>query len=123
MYPKAKALELATAADTVVLFTPAEIALEVTEPIVSAQAPLVMELKRVPIMAIRPTGEEVEVAEVVTLPPATAQVAAVAPGVETAPVTMKTLPQTGSLVPTTGLFAVLVLGGAVTLRLVRKRVL
>ena len=43
--------------------------LEVAEPIKSADAPVVVELKRAPIMAIRPTGEEVQLAVAVTPPP------------------------------------------------------
>ena len=66
VYPKAKAIELAKATNTPVLFTPAEIPLEVAEPIKSADAPVVVQLKQAPIMAIQPTGEEVQLAEVVT---------------------------------------------------------
>lgn len=117
VYPKAKALELAKATNTVVLFTPVEIALEVTAPIVSADEPPVMELRRAPIMAIRPTGEEVEIAEVVTPPPAPVEVAA------TTPVATKTLPGTASLLPLLALFGLLALGGAMTLRFVQKGVL
>ena len=65
VYPKAKAIELAKATNTPVLFTPVEIPVEVAEPIKSADEPVVVELKRAPIMAIKPTGEEVQLAEVV----------------------------------------------------------
>ena len=70
MYPKAKAIALAKATNTPVLFTAVEIPLEVTEPIKLVDAPVVAELKRAPIMAIKPTGEEVQLAQVVTPPPA-----------------------------------------------------
>src|SRR6266852_648147 len=70
VYPKAKAIELAKATNTPVLFTPAEIPVEVAEPVKSVDEPVVVELKRAPIMAIKPTGEEVQLAEVVTPPPA-----------------------------------------------------
>jgi len=69
VYPRAKAIELAKATNLPVLFTAVEMPLEVTEPIKSSDEPLVVELKRAPIMAIKPTGEEVELAEVVTPPP------------------------------------------------------
>src|SRR5436190_20910761 len=46
VYPKAKALEIAKATNTPVLFVPDELPLEVAEPIKSADAPLVVELKR-----------------------------------------------------------------------------
>src|SRR5689334_7960338 len=70
VYPKAKAIELAKTTNTPVLFTPVEIALEVATPIKSVDDLVVVELKQAPILAIKPTGEEVQVAEVVTAPPA-----------------------------------------------------
>ena len=76
VYPKAKAIALAKASNTPVLFTPVELPLEVAEPIKSADAPLVVQLKQAPIMAIKPTGEELQLAEVVTPPPAETEVAA-----------------------------------------------
>ena len=114
VYPKAKAIALAKATNTPVLFTPAELPLEVTEPIKSADAPFIVEMKRVPIMAIKPSGEEVQLAEVVT-PPPTAEVA-----VASAP--EKTLPATASPLPPIALLGLLALGGAWMLRLVQKRV-
>src|SRR6202795_781215 len=48
VYPKAKALELAKSTNTPVLFTPTELPLEVAEPIKSADAPVVAELRRAP---------------------------------------------------------------------------
>jgi hypothetical protein len=70
VYPRAKAIVLGRATNTPVLFTPIEIPVEVAEPIKSAGEPVVLELRRVPIMAMQPTGIEVQVAEVVTPPPA-----------------------------------------------------
>src|ERR1700688_3658192 len=49
VYPKAKALELAKASNTPVLFTQAEIPVEVTEPIKVADATVVEEMKKTPI--------------------------------------------------------------------------
>src|SRR5579872_6326596 len=49
VYGKAKAIELAKATNTPVLFTPAEIPAEVAEPIKTADHPVVVELKRAPI--------------------------------------------------------------------------
>jgi hypothetical protein len=115
VYPKTKAVALAKATNTPVLFTPVEIPLEVAEPIKSADAPVVLELKRAPIMAIKPTGEEVQLAEVVT-PPPTQPEAVVASKPE------KTLPATASPLPLIALLGLLALGGAGTLRLVQKRV-
>jgi hypothetical protein len=74
VYPKTKAVALAKAANAPVLFTPAEIPLEAVEIIRSPFDPVAMELRRAPIMAILPTGEEVQFAQVVTPPPAETQV-------------------------------------------------
>jgi len=131
VYPKAKAMELAKATNTPVLFTPAEIPLEVAEPIKSADVPVVAELKRAPIMAIQPTGEEVQLAQVVTPPPvsemqvetATATPASTAPATA-APATAvqeTTLPATSSTLPLIGLFGLLALGGAFAVRAAAKR--
>src|SRR3984957_13264180 len=70
VYPKARAVEIAKLTNTPVLYTEAAVPLEVAEPIKSITAPVVVELKRAPIMAIQPTGEEVQLADVVTAPPA-----------------------------------------------------
>ena len=106
VYPKAKAIELAKATNTPVLFTPAEIPVEVVEPVKSVDEPVVVELKRAPIMAIKPTGEEVQLAEVVTPPPA--EIA-------------QTLPSTASSMPLLTLFGLLALGGALAVRMSQKR--
>ena len=116
VYPKAKAIELAKATNTPVLFMPAEIPVEVAAPIQSADEPVVVELKRAPVMAIKPTGEVVELAQVVTPPPA----AELTPPTEVA---AQTLPQTSSALPLIGLLGLLALGGASALRFVEKRLL
>jgi hypothetical protein len=116
VYPKAKAIELAKTTNTPVLFTAVEIPVEVATPIQSADEPVVMELRRTPVMAIKPTGEEVELAQVVTPPPA----AELAPPTEVA---MKTLPKTASSLPLVALLGLLALAGASVLRLAEKRFL
>ncbi len=110
VYPKAKAVELAKETNTPVLFTPAEIPVEVAEPIKTADEPLVVQLKQAPVMAIKPTGEEVELAQVVTPPPA-----------EPVEVAAAQLPKTGSELPLIELLGLLTLCGGFTLRLVQKR--
>src|SRR5438067_10392646 len=55
VYPKAKAMELAKSTNVPVLFTAADVPVEVAEPIKSADAPVVVELKHAPTMAIQPT--------------------------------------------------------------------
>jgi len=109
VYPKAKAVELAKTTNTPVLFLAAEIPVEVEVPIKTADEAVVVQLKQAPIMAIKPTGEEVELAAVVTPPPAATEVA------------MAELPQTASWLPLIALFGLLALGGAWVLRLVQKR--
>ena len=123
VYPKARAMTLAKAGNTAVLFTAAELPVEVAEPIKSADAPVVVELKRAPIMAVQPTGEEVQLAEVVTPPPA--EVAVTEPAVQAAPVTGdsdRALPATASPLPLIALFGLLALGGVLALRMAEKRV-
>jgi hypothetical protein len=110
VYPKAKAIELAQASNTPVLFTPAEIPVEVAEPMKTVEEPVVVQLKQAPIRAVKPTGDEIQVAEVVTPPPVEAEVAE------------QTLPKTASPLPLIGLFGLLALGGAFTLRAVASRV-
>lgn len=119
VYPKAKAIALAKATNTPVLFTPVEIPLEVAEPIKSVDEPVVAELKRAPIMAIKPTGEEVQLAEVVTPPPVETEVAATTAPAEIA---QRTLPETASPLPLIAMCGLLALGGAFAIRAVERRV-
>jgi hypothetical protein len=107
VYPKARAVELAKETKTVVLFTPAEVPAEVEEPIKTADEPVVAQLKQAPVMAIQPTGEELELAQVVTPLPADQVVA-------------RTLPATASTMPLIALLGLLALGGAFVLRLTQK---
>jgi len=109
VYPKEKALELAKETNTPVLAITAEIAPEVTAPIVSASEPTVLALKQAPVVAVKPTGEEVQLAEVVSAPP---QEALVAQNVTPIP----ELPKTASPLPLIGLAGLLALGAAFTLR-------
>jgi hypothetical protein len=118
VYPKAKSVELAKTTNTPVLFTPFEIPLEVVEPIKTADEPVVVQLKRAPVLAIRPTGEEVELAQVVTPPPAQTQIADASAGTQA---DTRRLPKTGSLLPLIALFGLLALGGALTLRFIERR--
>jgi hypothetical protein len=123
VYPKAKAIELAKATNQPVLFTPSEVPLETSEAIKSAEEPLVVEMEHAPVMAIRPTGEEVQVTEVVTQPPAETQ-AAETEVAAAAPETVRretTLPATASPFPMIGLFGLLMLGGAFALHSATKR--
>jgi len=117
VYPKSRAIQLAKETNTPVLFTPVEITPEVVVPIKSPAEPVVVELKKAPVMAIQPTGEEVQIAEVVIPPPTETFVAAAPPPV------LAELPATASSTPLIALFGVLALAGAGILSSVRKRAL
>ena len=112
VYPKARAMELAKETKTAVLFTAAELPVEVAEPIKTADEPVVAELKQAPVMAVQPTGEEVQLAEVVTPPPAET-VAVAAPPEE--------LPATAGTMPLISLFGLMALGAALAVRGFAKR--
>ncbi len=123
VYSKEKAIELAKSSNEPVLYTEAAITPEVKTPINSPTEPAVVELKRAPVKAINPRGEEVELAQVVTPLPAAevAQSRAPAP----APVQMaqnrpETLPNTGSSLPLIALLGFMALGGAVVLGFARQ---
>jgi len=110
VYPKAVAIEIAKSTGTAVLFTPAELPLEVAEPIKPADEVVVAQLRTVPVQAFQPTGEEVELAQVVTPPPPAELVAS-------------KLPATASSLPLMALLGFLALGGAFALRAAEKRAL
>jgi len=112
VYPKAKAMELAKSTNTPVLFMPAEIPVEVAEPIKTADEPVAVQLKQAPIMAIQPTGEEVQLSEVVTPPPAPAANASAD----------RALPATASPLPLFALLGLLALGGVFAFRIAERRV-
>ena len=104
---------LAKTTNTPVLFTEAEIPVEVDGPTLLPDAPAIAQLKQAPLMAFKPTGEIVTLAEVVTAPPAEVQAApAVAP--MAAPVQM--LPGTASKLPLIGLLGLLAVAGALAIR-------
>jgi hypothetical protein len=102
VYPKARAIELAKLTNEPVLAIPTEM----------AAAP-VETLREVPIAAVKPSGEEIPVAEVVQAPPAKVEVA------ET-PKPVETLPQTASQLPLLGLIGLLSLGVSLTLLVIAK---
>jgi len=123
VYSKARAVQLAKETNTPVLFTPAEIPVEVANPIKSADEPVVAALKHAPVMAIKPTGEEVELAQAVTPPPAQELVADKSDATLVAANTLpNALPSTASWLPLIALLGFLALGGAWTLRLAQRRV-
>jgi len=118
VYPKAKAIELAKETNTPVLYTETDMALEVTQPLLPVTAPEVAQLKQAPIKAIQPTGDVVEVAAVVTPPPAVE----LKPDVEPTQIAA-VLPQTSSLLPLIAMLGLLALGLGLAFRMVQKRMI
>jgi hypothetical protein len=100
VYPKSRAVELAKEVETPVLAMPLE-----TEPTVAA-------LKTVEVEAVKPTGEEVPVAEVVEAPPVKEAEAVNEP---------EALPATASQLPLLGLIGLVSLGAGLGLSLIPKR--
>ena len=100
VYPKFRAVELAKVTNEPVLATPIEL----------EKAP-VEALKTAPVIAVKPTGEEVELAEVVEPPPAEPVEVAAA----------KSLPETASPLPLVGLIGLLSLGAGFAVSAFSKR--
>ena len=96
VYPKTKALQLAKITSVPVLYIPDEVAANIVAPVKAAAEPPVIALKEAPVMAVKPTGEVVEVAEVVVPQPV----------VQTA-----SLPKTASGVPLLALMGLFVTVG------------
>jgi len=69
VYPKKRAIVLAKTTNVPVLYIPDEIAPNYGAPITTPTDPPVIALREAPIKAIKPTGETVEIAEVVVPPP------------------------------------------------------
>jgi hypothetical protein len=116
VYPKARALELAKTAGTAVLYTEADYPVEVTKPILTASEPEVVQMAKSPVMAFQPSGEAVEVATVVTPPPALE----LRPDPAPVEVAAAALPATSSWLPLIALFGVLALVGAWAIRSAQK---
>jgi hypothetical protein len=115
VYPKAMAVALAKVSNVAVLAIATEVKVEVEKP---EEAAVVAELKEAPIVAVKPTGEEVEVAQVVQTAPAPAT----EPAVQVAELAPVALPETASPLPLIALFGLLAIGGALALRLLEKRI-
>ncbi len=115
VYPKERAIELASETNEHVLSMPNEMAANTKKPAKSATEQSVVAMKQAPVKAIE-HGKEVEVAQV--HPPATQAAAAS----NTAP-QMKELPKTASELPLIGLLGMLSLCAALVLRVLSKPVI
>jgi hypothetical protein len=123
VYPKAKAVELAQVAKVPVLAVVADVKVEVEKP----EAPeVVAQLEQLPVVAVQPTGEVVEVAQVIQTTPPPAETVAAAPAPAPEPVAVQLaenrLPDTSSSLPLIALCGLVALGGALTIRSINKRV-
>ena len=116
VYPKARAMAMAKATDTPVLYTSGDFPVEVATGDVGAYQPMVAEFQRAPVMASAPSGEDMPLAQVVTPPPAMVETVAAQ---RTAPAV---LPGTASLTPAIGLAGLLFLAAGFGLWSVRKRI-
>jgi len=102
VYPKKRALELAKVTNQPVPYIPEEVAVNYVAPIVTEEEPPVIALKEVPLRAIKPTGEDVEIAEVIEPPPVQLQTAS--------------LPKTASDMPLVALMGFLCLGLGISMK-------
>jgi hypothetical protein len=109
VYPKAKAVELAQIAKVPVLALKADVPLEAAQP---EHPQVVAQLAQAPIVAVKPTGEVVEVAQVIQTAPPVVVAAAQVPDPAPAP----TLPATASSLPLIALCGLLLLGGALAIK-------
>ena len=119
VYPKSRAMELARDSNMPVLYTAAEIPVEVLEPSQAPDAPYVAQLRDAPVMAVKPSGDDLPLAEVVTPPPAEPEIVA---SNSTRTTSAQTLPSTASPLGLMALLGMLALGGALVLRSAEKRV-
>jgi hypothetical protein len=100
VYPKTRATQLAKQTSRPVLSMPNELASSTAQ------------VKQVPVKAVTPSGEEIEIAEIVAFQPVTPQEATTGP-----------LPKTASSLPLWGLLGLLSLLGGFTIRLATRKVL
>jgi hypothetical protein len=114
VYPKRRAVELAKVTSLPVLAMPSELESEIPKPVTSVSDEPVVALKEAPLTAVKPTGEEVEITQVVMPPPAQTRDTDTRQHVEL-------LPQTASHLPLWGLIGLLSLCTGFALWAVQKR--
>src|SRR3954468_7164304 len=69
VYPKRRALQLAKVTNLPILYIPDELAPNLVAPVRTADDAPVVALKNVPLRAVRPSGDDVDIAAVVEAPP------------------------------------------------------
>jgi hypothetical protein len=126
VYPKSRAVELAKAVNQPVPSMPANLEANTKMSAKSAQEAPVMALKKAPVKAQQPSGEEVEIGTVVTTPPQllaqnTPPVKSTSPATKSAPPASK-LPATASSLPLVALIGLILITAGFLLRFtVRKQ--
>lgn len=113
VYPKAKAVELAKITKAPVPALEVEVPVEVAKP---EEPTIIAALKQTSVVAVQPTGETVELAQVIQSTPAPAALAN-----EPAQTAPQTLPGTASSLPLIALCGLLALGGAMMARSIKNR--
>lgn len=119
VYPKAQAVELAKGVNLPVLAVVADVPVEVAKP---DEPTIIAQLTRAPVVAVRPTGEEVELAQVVQTTPTPVPVkqvnaaAAQVPEQAQSTLTAETLPETASSLPLILVFAMMALVSGLIIR-------
>jgi hypothetical protein len=126
VYPKPRAVQLAKETHQNVLSMPAEMEANITKEAKTAQAPSVVAMQNTTVTAQKPSGEEVELSQVVQTHPETGAApsgtAATQPAQTLAQARPKHLPATGSALPLVGLAGLFSLGNAALLGWIRKRI-
>jgi ribosomal protein L9 len=116
VYPKARAVELAKSVKEPVLSMSDEMASNMAEPVKSNKESAVTALEQTPVKAQRPSGEEVEITEVIPAPPPGAM-----PSGQATTAAAKTLPKTASDLPLLALCGILLASFGLGLRLLSRR--
>jgi hypothetical protein len=120
VYPKTKAVELAKVTNVPVLALQADVPLEVAKP---EEPTVVAVLQQAPIVAIKPTGEVVEIAQVIQTTPQPPATDAAEPAQTPVLVAENRLPATASSLPLILLCGLLAIGSAFGIRSMRKQTL
>jgi hypothetical protein len=125
VYSRKRATELAASSRTPILATPAEMEPAITMPVNSTTDAPVMALKTAPVTAVKPTGETVEMSEVVTAPPPPVDRmpvdTATAPDQSARVESTRRLPHTAGEMPLYALLGMLSLGFGLAIWAVKRR--
>lgn len=133
VYPKTRAAQLAKLENRPVPAMPNELTPNTTQPAKSAQEPQVQAMKKAPLKAEQPSGQETEIAQSFTPPPpstpsqsksqpatqAQPNATQLSPASSQVPVT---LPRTASPLPALALLGLLLIAAALTIRLGARRI-